>query len=52
MKLLIQNSAEMQKFANMVRNNPQEAIAWAKKEIVNYKNLIKIIKKKQKDKKA
>ena len=52
MKLLIQNSAEMQKFANMVRNNPQEAIAWAKAEIVEYENLIRILEKKQKDKKA
>ena len=52
MKLLIQNSAEIQELTDMIINNPKKAIAWARGEIAEYEKFIKILEKKQKDKKA
>ena len=42
----------MKELTDMIINNPKKAIAWAKAEIVEYENLIRILEKKQKDKKA
>jgi len=38
--------SEAEKFADSIKDNPQEIIDWCYREIAEYKKLIKILKKK------
>lgn len=38
--------SSVQEFADSIKDNPKEIIAWAKREIEEYKKLIKILEKK------
>lgn len=44
--------SSVQEFADAIKNNPQRIIEWARSEIKEYKKLIKILEKQQKDAKT
>ena len=40
--------SSVQEFVDTIKDNPKEIIAWAKREIAEYRKLIKILEKKKK----
>ena len=43
MKNTSQDKTPAENFADSLKDNPEEIIAWAKREILEYKKLIKIL---------
>jgi hypothetical protein len=42
----IKKKSRAQDFADTIKDNPEEIIAWCKREIAEYQSLIKILKSK------
>ena len=40
--------SSVQEFVDTIKDNPKEIIAWSKREIAEYRKLIKILEKKKK----
>ena len=40
--------SSVEEFADSIKNNPKEIIAWAKREIKEYEKLIKLLEKRSK----